>query len=71
MFPMLSTFGHSVNQLPSIQELGQADISVLKKAELRDRLAVIRKAVDKQVKERETAFNRQVDFESIRNEVST
>lgn len=71
MFPMLSTFGHLVNQLPSIQELGQADISVLKKAELRDRLAVIRKAVDKQVKERETAFNREVDFESIRNEVST
>ncbi|KIK03536.1 hypothetical protein K443DRAFT_676709 [Laccaria amethystina LaAM-08-1] len=40
-------------------ELGQADISVLKKAELRDRLAVIRKAVDKQVKEREAAANRE------------
>jgi alanyl-tRNA synthetase len=58
-----------LNQLPSIQELGQADISVLKKAELRDRLAVIRKAVDKQVKEREAAANREVVVESIRKKV--
>ncbi|EEB92753.1 hypothetical protein MPER_08693, partial [Moniliophthora perniciosa FA553] len=36
-------------------ELGQADISVLKKNELKDRLAVIRKAFDKQVKEKEAA----------------
>ncbi|KAF9458438.1 tRNA synthetases class II (A)-domain-containing protein [Collybia nuda] len=40
-------------------ELGQADISVLKKVELKDRLAVIRKAFDKQVKERETAANKE------------
>ena len=38
--------------LSRTQELGQADISVLRKAELRDRLASIRKAFDKEVKER-------------------
>ncbi|EJD02604.1 uncharacterized protein FOMMEDRAFT_167809 [Fomitiporia mediterranea MF3/22] len=39
-------------------ELGQADISVLKKNELRDRLAAIRKAFDKQTKEREQALQK-------------
>ncbi|PAV18417.1 tRNA synthetase class II [Pyrrhoderma noxium] len=39
-------------------ELGQADISVLKKNELRDRLAVIRKAFDKETKEREQALQK-------------
>ncbi|KIK96545.1 hypothetical protein PAXRUDRAFT_825820 [Paxillus rubicundulus Ve08.2h10] len=39
-------------------ELGQADISVLVKAELRDRLAAIRKAFDKQIKEKEAALNK-------------
>ncbi|KAL0581861.1 Alanine--tRNA ligase [Marasmius crinis-equi] len=36
-------------------EVGQSDISVIKKTELRDRLGAMRKAFDKQVKERETA----------------
>ncbi|KAF8891651.1 tRNA synthetases class II (A)-domain-containing protein [Infundibulicybe gibba] len=40
-------------------ELGQSDISVIKKVELRDRLAAIRKAFDKQIKERETAVNKE------------
>ncbi|KAL4069804.1 tRNA synthetases class II (A)-domain-containing protein [Scleroderma yunnanense] len=39
-------------------ELGQADISVLRKAEFKDRLAVVRKAFDKQIKEREAAVNK-------------
>ncbi|KAJ3502699.1 hypothetical protein NLJ89_g8767 [Agrocybe chaxingu] len=39
-------------------ELGQADISLLKKAELKDKLAVIRKAHDKQIKDRETQANK-------------
>ncbi|TFY60907.1 hypothetical protein EVG20_g7252 [Dentipellis fragilis] len=39
-------------------ELGQADISVLRKADLRDRLAVLRKAFDKEIKEREAAANK-------------
>ncbi|KAI0958702.1 Alanine--tRNA ligase, variant 5 [Taiwanofungus camphoratus] len=39
-------------------ELGQADISVLRKSELRDRLAVVRKAFDKQMKEREAVANK-------------
>ncbi|KAH9485322.1 Alanine--tRNA ligase [Psilocybe cubensis] len=39
-------------------ELGQTDISVLKKAQLKDRLAVIRKAHDKQIKDRELAANK-------------
>ncbi|CCM06371.1 uncharacterized protein FIBRA_08629 [Fibroporia radiculosa] len=34
-------------------DLGQADISVLKKAELRDRLAVVRKVFDREMKEKE------------------
>ncbi|KAF9264255.1 hypothetical protein L218DRAFT_987257 [Marasmius fiardii PR-910] len=36
-------------------EVGQSDISVIKKTELRDRLAVMRKAFDKQIKEKEAA----------------
>ncbi|KIL68962.1 hypothetical protein M378DRAFT_71103 [Amanita muscaria Koide BX008] len=39
-------------------ELGQANISILKKAELKERLASIRKAFDKQVKEIEAAANK-------------
>ncbi|PPQ74039.1 hypothetical protein CVT26_006942 [Gymnopilus dilepis] len=39
-------------------ELGQADISVLKKAQLKDRLASIRKAHDKQIKDREAEANK-------------
>ncbi|EPQ57417.1 hypothetical protein GLOTRDRAFT_110560 [Gloeophyllum trabeum ATCC 11539] len=39
-------------------ELGQVDISAVLKAELRDRLAAIRKAFDKQIKEREAAANK-------------
>jgi alanyl-tRNA synthetase len=41
------------------QELGQADISVVLKAEL-ERLAVVRKAFDKQIKEKEAAANKEV-----------
>ncbi|KAF7376011.1 Alanine--tRNA ligase [Mycena sanguinolenta] len=40
-------------------ELGQADISVVLKAELKERLAVVRKAFDKQVKEKEAAANKE------------
>jgi hypothetical protein len=43
-----------------LQELGQADISVLLKAELKDRLATLRKALDKQIKEKENAINKAV-----------
>jgi hypothetical protein len=43
-----------------LQELGQADISVLLKAELKDRLATVRKALDKQIKEKENAMNKAV-----------
>ncbi|KAF9229045.1 hypothetical protein BS17DRAFT_792059 [Gyrodon lividus] len=39
-------------------ELGQADVSVLIKAELKDRLAAVRKAFDKQIKEKEAALNK-------------
>ncbi|KAG9314172.1 tRNA synthetases class II (A)-domain-containing protein [Chiua virens] len=39
-------------------ELGQADISVLIKAELKERLGVIRKAFDKQIKEKEATLNK-------------
>ncbi|KAH7923917.1 hypothetical protein BV22DRAFT_1035825 [Leucogyrophana mollusca] len=39
-------------------ELGQADISVILKAELKDRLAAARKAFDKQIKEKEAAVNK-------------
>lgn len=42
------------------QELGQADISVLIKADLKERLGAIRKAFDKQTKEKEAALNRSV-----------
>jgi alanyl-tRNA synthetase len=42
------------------QELGQAEISVLRKAELKDRLTAIRKAFDKQAKEKEAAANKEV-----------
>jgi len=40
-------------------ELNQADISVIKKADLRDRLSVMRKSFDKQVKEREASANKE------------
>lgn len=42
------------------QELGQADISVVRKAELKERLGVVRKAFDKQIKEKEAAANKEV-----------
>lgn len=39
-------------------ELSQADISVLRKAQLKDRLAAIRKVFTQQIKDRETAANK-------------
>ncbi|KAI0710193.1 tRNA synthetases class II (A)-domain-containing protein [Earliella scabrosa] len=39
-------------------QLGQADISLLKKNELRDRLATIRKSFDKYLKDKEAAANK-------------
>lgn len=39
-------------------ELGQSDISVLKKADLKDKAGAIRKALDKQIKEKEAAANK-------------
>ncbi|KZT00869.1 uncharacterized protein LAESUDRAFT_731875 [Laetiporus sulphureus 93-53] len=41
-------------------ELGQADISTLKKSELRDRLATVRRAFDKGMKEKEAVANKAV-----------
>ncbi|KAK0225763.1 tRNA synthetases class II (A)-domain-containing protein [Armillaria fumosa] len=40
-------------------ELGQTDISAIKKAELKERLAVMRKTFDKQIREKETALNKE------------
>jgi alanyl-tRNA synthetase len=40
--------------------LGQANISVIKKAELKDRLATIRKSFEKQLKDIENAANKKV-----------
>ncbi|KAI0029209.1 tRNA synthetases class II (A)-domain-containing protein [Vararia minispora EC-137] len=39
-------------------ELSQADISILRKSEMRDRLAAVRKAFDKETKEKEAAANK-------------
>jgi len=39
-------------------ELGQADISLLRKSHLRDRLMALRKALDKETKEKEAAANK-------------
>ncbi|TDL24327.1 hypothetical protein BD410DRAFT_786443 [Rickenella mellea] len=41
-------------------DLGQCDLSVLRKAELRDRLATIRKTFDKQTKEREQVLQKTI-----------
>ncbi|KAJ6557172.1 tRNA synthetases class II (A)-domain-containing protein [Mycena sp. CBHHK59/15] len=40
-------------------ELGQADISIVKKSELKERLGTVRKAFDKQIKEREASANKE------------
>ncbi|KAF8629235.1 hypothetical protein AX17_005815 [Amanita inopinata Kibby_2008] len=40
-------------------ELGQANISVIKKAELKDRLATVRKSFDKYIKEKEAIAHKQ------------
>lgn len=55
-------FSHVISK-----ELGQADISIIKKAELRDRLAAMRKAFDKQTKEREQSLQKAVSnsFDSL------
>jgi len=47
-------------ELHGLQELGQADISLLRKSHLRDRLMVLRKALDKETKEKEAAANKTV-----------
>lgn len=39
-------------------ELGQAEISLHRKAELKDRLTIVRKSFDKYIKEKETAVNK-------------
>ncbi|THH15470.1 hypothetical protein EW146_g5010 [Bondarzewia mesenterica] len=39
-------------------EIGQSDISLIVKSELKDRLATLRKAFDKEVKEKEAAMNK-------------
>ena len=49
------------------QELGQADISVLVKADLKERLGAIRKAFDKQIKEKEAAINKSVCLVPLRD----
>lgn len=42
------------------KEIGQADISILVKSELKDRLTTLRKAFDKEVKEKEAATSKAV-----------
>jgi hypothetical protein len=42
------------------QELSQAGISLLRKSDMRDRLTTLRKAFDKETKEREATANRVV-----------
>ncbi|KAI0300979.1 tRNA synthetases class II (A)-domain-containing protein [Multifurca ochricompacta] len=39
-------------------ELGQSDISLLRKSDMRDRLTALRKAFDKEIKEKEAATNK-------------
>lgn len=51
----------------TFQELGQADISVLVKADLKERLGAIRKAFDKQIKEKEAALNKSVHPIALRD----
>lgn len=48
-----------------LQELDQADISILRKAELRDRLDAIRKAFAKQMKENEAAASKVVRMNDL------
>lgn len=48
-----------------VQDLNQADISVLRKAELKDRLAKSRKAFDDENKAREKAASKAVSLEFI------
>ncbi|KAG6905576.1 hypothetical protein DXG01_001872 [Tephrocybe rancida] len=50
--------------------LGQSDISVIKKAELKDRLGAIRKAFDKQIKEKESLANKEASRELHRIYIS-
>lgn len=45
-----------------MQELNEADISVIRKSELRDRLTAMRKAFDKEAKEREQAIQKAVSI---------
>ena len=49
----------------SPQDLGQADMSVLRKAELRDRLASTRKAFDKYLKELDNVKTKQVSMSKM------
>ncbi len=49
-----------VTDCHSLQELGQADISLLRKSGMRDRLTALRKAFDKEIKEKEAAANKAV-----------
>jgi alanyl-tRNA synthetase len=43
-------------------ELGQSELSVIIKSELRERSAAIRKAFDKQLREKEASANKMVSF---------
>jgi hypothetical protein len=47
------------------QELNQADISVIRKAELKERLASVRKAFDKQIKDKEMVANKEVRLDIL------
>lgn len=42
------------------QELGQADISLVEKMRMRDRLAALRKSFDKEIKEKELTATKAV-----------
>lgn len=57
----------NVGSYNSLQELNQADISVLRKAEIKDKLNTTRKAFDKDIKEKEAALNKLVRVRYRRN----
>jgi len=53
-------FSGALNTLKCLQEIGQANISLWRKNELKDRLSALRKQFDKEVKEREAGVNKAV-----------
>lgn len=56
----LCSCSHNPDTIAPLQQLRQADISLLKKSELGDRLAIIRKLFDKYLKDKEATANKAV-----------